>query len=181
MDKNVKFSTFGLKNPDKTKTIKVCGQDVQIRQYLPAAEKNSLLEIIIQQADSATILNPFAVDVFFDLYTIFSYSDIDFSMEEDLDLFELYDILEQNGIIDQILEAIPAEEYTLLRNYLIDMISHYDMYRNSARAILDRLSSFAPNPQNAEEFKKLLDSVDVDKAKEVLGLAEETGIHLVKD
>ena len=46
-----KFDDFDLHIDNSLKIIKVKGKDINIKQYIPAEEKNSILENVLQQAD----------------------------------------------------------------------------------------------------------------------------------
>ena len=157
------------------KIIKINGKDVNVLQYLPAEEKNSILENVIQQADQGTILNTFLLDCIFDMYLIFSYTDIKFTDEQKNNILDTYDLLESNGLVDIIIAAIPENEYNILRDNLQDMVDDYLGYRNSARALLKQFEFFAPDA--AEKLKEATKDLDVEKLKDVLQLAGSTGIN----
>ena len=146
-----------------------------VKQYLPAEDKNALLEIAMQTADQGTILNTFALDAIFHTYLVFKYTDIEFADEERENLFDLYDILEDNGIIDAVVAAIPKREYESLRTYLEEMVNSYLTYRNSTRALVEQFSMFAP--QVAENLATISKNVDVDKLQQIVKLADKTGMN----
>lgn len=164
---------FNLKLNKALKIIKVGGKDISVKQYLPAEDKNAILEIAMQQADQGTILNTFALDAIFHTYIVLKYSDIKVDLNEFEDILVLYDLLESNGIIDAIVAAIPKEEYTSLKDYLEEMVQSYLTYRNSARALVEQFSFFAPNV--AEKLAEASQNIDVDKLKQVVQLADKTG------
>lgn len=146
-----------------------------VKQYLPAEDKNALLEIAMQTADQGTILNTFALDAIFHTYLVFKYTDIEFTDEERENLFDLYDILEDNGIIDAVVAAIPIREYESLRTYLNEMVDSYLTYRNSTRALVEQFSMFAP--QVAENLATISKNVDIDKLQQIVKLADKTGMN----
>ena len=170
----ITFSSLKVKTKEEVKEITINDKVIEVKQYLAAADKNSLLEIVVQQADQGTILNTFAVDLFFDLYVVFMYTNLSFTDAQKEDPLKLYDILETNGIINAVIEAIPEQEYTYLKYNLERMVEDYLTYRNSARALVEKFSMFAP--VQADGINEALKDFDVDKMKAVLGLAEETGI-----
>ena len=172
-----KFIDLKLKTKDETKSIDINGVTVNVKQYLPAEDKNAILEIAMQQADQGTILNTFALDAVFHTYLIFKYTDIEFTNEEKLDLFALYDILESNDIISTVISAIPAEEYNSLHDSLIDMVADYNKYRNSARALFEQISLFAPD--SAEKIAQITQNFDMAKLQQIAELADKTGMNNV--
>lgn len=170
-----KFNDMNLSINKNIKIIKVAGIEVAVKQYLPAEDKNSILENAMQQADQGTILNTYNLDSLFHLYLVLKYTDIEFSNEDMEDMLKLYDILESNGIIDAIVAAIPVEEYTTLRDNLLEMVDHYLTYRNSARALVEQFSLFAPNV--AEQLKDISQNIDIDKLQQIIKLADATGMN----
>ena len=161
---------------NELKTVQI-GDNIQfnVKQYLPAEDKNALLEIAMQTADQGTILNTFALDAIFHTYLVFKYTDIEFSEEDREDLFTLYDLLEENGIINAVVAAIPVEEYNSLRTYLEEMVDSYLTYRNSAHALVEQFSMFAP--QVAQNLSEISKNIDIEKLQQVVKLADVTGMN----
>jgi len=172
-----KFIDLKLKTKDETKSININGVVVNVKQYLPAEDKNAILEIAMQQADQGTILNTFALDAIFHIYLIFKYTDIEFTNEEKSDLFALYDVLESNDIISAVISAIPAEEYSTLHQSLVEMVEDYNKYRNSARALFEQISLFAPD--SAEKIAQITQNFDMNKLQQIAELADKTGMNNV--
>jgi hypothetical protein len=169
----INFGSLKLKMKDEVKTIKIGEKEIEVKQYLPSADKNAILEIAMQKADAGTILNTYALDALFHLYIVFKYTNLTFTDNQKEDLFKLYDILESNGIIDMVVAAIPKEEYNVLRDNLLDMIKAYNKYRNSVRALVEQISAFAPN--TAEKLNEQIKDFDVNKLEQVVNLANATG------
>lgn len=169
----VSFTSLKLKTKDEIKTIKIGEKEIEVKQYLPAADKNSILECAMQQADQSTVMNTFALDALFHLYIVFKYTNLSFTDNQREDLFKLYDILESNGVIDIVISAIPEVEYNTLRDNLLIMEKSYAKYRNSARAVVEQFTMFAPN--TAEQMNEQLKDFDVEKMQQVLALANATG------
>lgn len=164
-----------LKISKSIKVIKFAGDDITVKQYLPAKDKNSILELAMQQADQGTILNTFALDVVFHTYLVIKYSDIIFTNEEKEDIFDLYDRLESSGVMDVVLAAIPEDDYKELRKNLLEMVKDYVAYRNSARALVEQLTFFAP--QAAENVQDIVKNMDPEKMQQIMQLADITGMN----
>ena len=171
----VSFTGLKLKTKEEVKTIKIGEKEIEIKQYLPAADKNSILESTIAEADGGTILNTFAIDVYFHLFVIFKYTNLNFTDAQKTDLLKLYDVLESNGIIEQIIAEIPEIEYKTLYDNLEEMIKLYNEYRNSAKALIEQFTMFAPNV--AANINEQIQNFDINKMQEVLALADYTGIN----
>lgn len=168
------FKDMKVTPNNETKTVKI-GDNIEfnVKQYLPAEDKNAILEIAMQTADQGTILNTFALDAIFHTYLVFKYTDIEFNVDEKEDLFKLYDLLESNGIIDAMVAAIPKQEYESLTEYLNEMVDSYLTYRNSARALVEQFSVFVP--QAAEKLNEVTKDFDIEKLQQIVSLADKTG------
>lgn len=173
---SVTFASLKLKTKSDVKKIKCGDKEIEVKQYLPAEDKNSLLEITVQEADRGTVVNPFALDCLFHVYLIFKYTNITFTDKQKEDLLGLYDILETNGIIEEVVNAIPLLEYNELRNNLLDMVEKYAIYRNSFKGALEQLQMFMP--QQAAEMKENLEEVDLSKLETLLSLAKDNGYDI---
>lgn len=167
------FTTLKLKTKSDVKTITIADKQVEVLQYLPAEDKNSILELTIQEADRGTVVNTFALDCLFHLYIVFKYTNITFTDKQREDLLGLYDILETNGVIEAVVSAIPTNEYNELRENLLDMVDKYAVYRNSLKGALEQLQMFVP--QQASEMNEVLQNVDYSQLNNVLSLADSTG------
>lgn len=159
----------------ESKTIEILGDKVQIKQYLPMVDKNSILELVIQTADGGTVVNTLALEAIFELYLVFKYSDIEFTEEEKTDLFGTYDKLECSGIIEAVIKAIPASEYKLLHESLMDMVDEYKVYRNSAKGFIDTLLLFAPGV--ADKLNEAVKDFDEDKFQNIINIANNAGFQ----
>lgn len=173
---NVTFSSLKLKTNTDVKKITVCDKEIEVKQYLPAEDKNSILEITIQEADRGTVVNTFALDCLFHLYMVFKYTNITFTDKQKEDLFKLYDLLECNGVINAVIEAIPTAEYKELHDALVDIVDKYAVYRNSFKGALEQLQMFVP--QQAGEMQNALENIDLTKLNNIVSLAEATGVDL---
>ena len=169
------FKDMNLKVKDDIKIVEIAGVKVGVKQYLPAEDKNAILEIAMQQADQGTILNTYNLDSLFHLYLVLKYTDINFSDEDKEDMLALFDILESNGIIDAVVRVIPEDEYNTLRDNLMEMVEHYLTYRNSARALVEQFSSFAP--EAAEKIMEMSQNTNVEKLEQIIKLADATGAN----
>ena len=147
--------------------------EFNVKQYLPAEDKNSILEIAMQQADQGTILNTFALDAIVHTYIVIKYTDIEFAEDDMIDILGLYDLLEDSRIIEATVAALPADEYATIVDNLSEMVDNYLSYRNSARALVEQFSMFAP--EAAEQLANISQNVDVETLQNIIKLADING------
>ena len=138
----VPFTKLGLKKIEDTKNITICGQMVEVKQYLPVADKLNIITNVLQlSADDNNFANPVKVEVFLNLEIMYAYTNLTFTEKQKEDPTKLYDLLEQNGVIAAVAQAIPETEYNLLLDWTQETIDSFYKYRNSVMGILDQVSA----------------------------------------
>lgn len=142
---------------------------INIKKYLPMQDKIDLVQIALQKAEEDGIYNEMKLDAYFHLNIIYLYTDIEFSQQDRENELKLYDILESNDIIDQIVANMEPSEYNDLREYLTVMEDNYLMYKNTAAAVLSKI--IQDLPKNAAAAKEIVDSFDPSKYQAVSDFA----------
>ena len=165
-----KLKESNLKPKDEITTILFGDNNLEInvKKYLPISDKIDLVQIALQKAEEDGVYNQIKLDMFFHLNIIYLYTDIEISQEEREDEYMLYDILESNDIIDQVVAAI-GSDYSELKDYLIEMMSDTLNYKNTAAAVLTRI--IQDLPKNAAAAKEIVDSFDREKYENVRDFA----------
>lgn len=163
------FASMKLKTNSEIKTVTIGDSTIEVKQYLPVSDKVDLIQIALQKAEENGIYNEVLLDVYFNLNLVYLYTNITFTDKQREDELKLYDILESNGIIDQVVAAVPENEYKALRDYMDDM--RYDVlnYKNTAGAVIQ--SIIQDLPKNAAAAKEIVDSFDKTKYQEVINFA----------
>ena len=167
---SLKFKDNYLTDTESFKYRNLAGEDYQIevKKYLPASDKVDLIQIALQKAEEDGIYNDIKLDVYFHLNIIYLYTNIEFSAEDREDEMKLYDILQTNDIIDQVV-AIMGDEYGVLKDYLDIAKADNLTYKNTAAAVLTRIVQDLP--KNAATAKEIIDSFDPNKYQEVVNFA----------
>lgn len=163
----MKFQDFDFINTS-VPTVKL-QNGIQVKKWIPISDKIDLVQIALQKSEEDGIYNEAKLDCYFHLNIIYLYTDIDFSAEDREDEMKLYDILEHNDIIDQVIAAIGEDEYTTLEDYLFEMKSNYLTYKNTAAAVLNKI--IQDLPKNAAAAKEIMDSFDPEKYQMVENFA----------
>lgn len=150
------FAKMALKMNMEVKNISIGDQEIEVKQYLPINDKLKLIgNVLNNSADENNFANPIKLDVFTNLEIIFTYTNLSFTDKQKEDLVKLYDILESNNIFNQIIAAIPSEEY----NSIIDGVQRCSdaiyTYRNSALGLLDIITQdYADLELDASKIQK---------------------------
>lgn len=167
----VSFTKLGLKKKEEIKNITINDQVIEVKQYLPISDKiNIITNVIENSADDNNFANPVKVEVFANLEIMYAYTNISFTDKQKEDPTKLYDLLEENGIIAEVIAAIPENEYALLLGWIDETIEAFYTYRNSVMGIMEQISADYSNlsldateiqqkladPQNLELLKSIM-------------------------
>ena len=165
----VPFSKLNLKKIDKVQVVTINGLEVEVKQYLPVAEKLELIaNVLNNSADDNNFANPVKTYVLSHLEIIYAYTNLSFTDKQKEDPAKLYDILETNRIIDSIILALPPSEYDNLIEDITSTIDAYYKYKNSALGILEAATT---------DYKNLdLEASDIQKK-----IADPDNLTLLKD
>lgn len=170
----VSFASMKLKVNEAVNVIDLYGKEVEVKQYLPIEDKNSLCEIALQAATGGTIFNSLLAEAYFNTYIVMEYTNINFTDTQKSDILKLYDILDSNGVINLIISSIPKDEYTMLYDNFIEMSEKINKYMTSAKAIADDIMQYAPN-KSAEVAANLAD-FDEEKFANIIQIAQDANI-----
>lgn len=166
----MQYSKLNLKVNTKENILKKGQVEISIREYLPIHDKIDLIEIALQKAKENGVYNEMLLDMYFNLYTVFMYTDLFFEDEEKKDLEKLYDELHSTGLLAEILSQIPEDEYASLVDYLEVMRNNNNSYERSAAGVIH---TFVQDlPKNAEAASKILEQFDTKDYPEVAKFAQ---------
>ena len=171
----VSFTKLGLKKKEEIKNITINDQVIEVKQYLPISDKiNIITNVIENSADDNNFANPVKVEVFANLEIMYAYTNISFTDKQKEDPTKLHDLLEENGVIAEVIAAIPENEYALLLGWIDETIEAFYKYRNSVLGILDTISADYSNlsldatnlqkqiadPENIKLLKSIMSKLD---------------------
>lgn len=175
----VSFASMKLKVDDTIKVVNINGKDIEVKQYLPIEDKNSLCEVALHAAAAGTVFNPLLAEAYFNTFVVIEYTNINFTDTQKADILKLYDILDSNDIINQVVETIPEREYRFLLDSFITMVNEITNYMTSAKAIADDLMQYAPD--KSAQIAENVSNFDAEKYEEILRLAQATGLPLKEE
>ena len=152
------FTKLGLKPNNKIVNIEFNEQIIEVKQYLPVEEKLELITNVLELShDSNNFSNPIKVQVYTALEIIDKYTNISFTEKQKENTTKLYDLLNGNGLLEKIIDAVPQIEYDELIHGIYDTINAVYSYQNSVLGILDTISQDYSNLNlDATEIQKKL-------------------------
>lgn len=167
----MKYSELNLKTPDEYNICSFNDKEIKVLKYLPIKDKIDLIEIALERAQENGRYNEMKLDIYFNLYLIYMYTDLEFTDEEKANDEELYDELISSGLLADIINAIDEEEYDELVDYLVETKEKNEEFMTSAAALL---RSFIQDlPKNAQAAAEIVENFDKDKYKEVVQFARD--------
>ena len=174
----VSFGTLKLKKQETTTTIKIADKDIEVLNYLPIEDKYDLIQATLQQSVEGIGFNEILIEMNFYLNVVFLYSNISFTETQKEDRYKLYDILESNGVINEIVNAIPVQEFkNLMDSFDLEKERVVRENRSSA-GILNNIISKLPN--KAQETSDILKNINFEDMKDIVNFANELGINIPK-
>lgn len=167
----MKYSELNLKTPDEYNICSFNDKEIKVLKYLPIKDKIDLIEIALERAQENGRYNEMKLDIYFNLYLIYMYTDLEFTDEEKANDEELYDELISSGLLADIINAIDEEEYDELVDYLVETKEKNEEFMTSAAALLQ--SFIQDLPKNAQAAAEIVENFDKDKYKEVVQFARD--------
>lgn len=170
MATKVTFTKLGLKKKDEVKELIFGENKIEVKQYLPIEEKIAFVQSVLNNsADDNNFVNPMKIDICYAIEFITRYTNITFTDKQKEDLPKLYDLFVENGLYDQICEAVPEEERITIRAYVLDTIDEFYKQQNSAMGIMEKITAdYSGLDFDAKEIRDKLQAGDLGLLKEVL-------------
>ena len=165
------FTKLSLKRKNEVKIITINNNQIEIKQYLPVNEKLDLIARVINGAhDQNNFPNPIKIEVIGTLEMIMAYTNISFTEKQKEDIPKLYDLLEENGVIKDIISQIPEDEYNFIIDGINKTVDAVYTYNNSVLGILEAVSKDYSNLDfDATQIqKKMADPENLKLVKDVL-------------
>lgn len=167
----VAFTKLGLKKVDAIKKITINNIEIEVKQYLPIDDKIKIITNVLENsADDNNFSNPVKADVYTCLEIIYAYTNMTFTEKQKEDPTKLFDLLEENNIINTVINAMDEIEYKTLFDWIQNTITAYYKYKNSVLGILETISADYSNLklEASDIQKKIADPQNLSLLKDVL-------------
>ena len=168
----VSFTNLKLKVNSEVNTFQF-GENktkIEVLKYLPIEDKNDLIHIALQNAEEDGIYNDILLEMYFNLYIIYFYTNINFTDKQKEDPAKLYDQMQSNGLITSVIEAMDNDEYANLLTSLEVIRDANLTYKNTAGAVLQAI--IQDLPRNAAAAAEIVNNWNPENFKEVQRLAQ---------
>lgn len=167
----IDYKSLQLKMHSDTITFSILpGQEIEVLQYLPIEDKNDLIYVAIQKSEEENDYNLVKLHMFYNLYIVYMYTNIEFDEEDRADEVGLFNTLASQGIIDAVIRAIPEAELELLQ----DLFARTFKQKAAQKAsVFSSLRSFlAELPKGVENAKEIIKDFKPEDFQQVIKFAE---------
>lgn len=121
--------------------INIGDEQITVKQYLPVDEKVTLVERVLNAAiDETNYFSCARLNVYSKIEIIKAYTNINFTDKQLEDAPKLFDLLQLNGIIQTVLNAIPENEYHFLQDMIYDDADRLSKHLNSFVGMIKLIS-----------------------------------------
>ena len=168
----ISYNKLGITKDElnKVQTVEYNDQTVEVKQYLPIAEKSELITHVLNNSvdENNGYYNLLKMDMYLALEIVYAYSNISFTEKQKEDPMKLYDMLNASRVLNLIIGLVPEGEFYYLNKTVHEMANNIVAYRNSAMGIMERITTDYSN-------------LDLDASAIQKELADPNNMTLLKD
>lgn len=161
----ISYTKLGINKEElnKVQTVEYNDQTIEVKQYLPIAEKSELITRVLNNSvdENTGYYNLLKLDMNLGLEIVYAYSNISFTEKQKEDPMKLYDMLNASKVLNLIIGLVPDGEFYYLNKTTHEMANNIVTYRNSAMGIMEAISADYSNLDlDATDIQKKLNDPD---------------------
>lgn len=161
----ISYNKLGITKDElnKVQTVEYNDQTIEVKQYLPIAEKSELITRVLNNSvdENTGYYNLLKLDMTLGLEIVYAYSNISFTEKQKEDPMKLYDMLNASKVLNLIIGLVPDGEFYYLNKTTHEMANNIVSYRNSAMGIMEAISADYSNLNlDATDIQKKLNDPD---------------------
>lgn len=172
----VTFGSLKLKKIEEVNKISIADKEIEVKTYLSIEDKYDLIQATLLEAAEGIGFNEVLLELNLNLNIIYLYTNLTFTDLQRQDKFKLYDILETNNIINDVIEAIPEKEFKILINLFNKELNRMIEENRSAAGIANNL--IGDFPKKAQEVANILGQIDFSQMNDIINFADAVGINI---
>ena len=165
------FASLKLKRNNDYNVVNFGDSEIHVLKYLPIEDKIDLIDMALANSKEVNgLYNDLKLEQFFNLYIIYYYTNLTFTEKHKEDESKLYDLMQANELIINVLGAMDEDEYDFLRSELDEVKNSRERYMCSAGALMQ--SMIQDLPRNAAAAAQIVDNFDKSKYQNVIDFAK---------
>lgn len=167
------FSKLNLKLNKQVKELVINDVTLEIQQYLPQQEKSDFTKYVLANAldEKTGCFSPIRLETYFGIAVVRWYAGVSFTEKQLAEAPKSYDLLESNGVIRQICELIPEEEYQYIQDIVYDTAADMAKFNTSFAGMISTMSGEA-NSIN-EQLGQILNKIKNKEGLEELAVIKD--------
>lgn len=165
----MKFTDLNSNIVDFTVDVNIGNNIIKVKQYLPFEDKYDLMQCVLQNSKENGIYDPLLLDMYFHLYVVYMYSDIEFTEDEKSNPAEVFDVLQSNGVIEAVVEAIDDSEWAYINNIMNKYVCQKRAYDQTIASVLH--SFIDELPEQATKAADILQKFKPEDFQQVINFA----------
>jgi hypothetical protein len=159
----VALSKLNLKKEIDSKKIYINEVEIEVYQYVDTAVKSMIVQSAAWGSIAKNIVDEILLDAYLHILIIDYYTNITLTDKHRENLLQTFDLLQVNGIFEQIIPEMSAGEYDYLFNSTLALANKINQYNMSLAQVAEQFSNFSnmdPDIINSfkEEFQKINES-----------------------
>ena len=150
----VALSKLNLKKEIDPKKIVINNIEIDVYQYVDTAIKTMIVQSAAWGSLAKNIVDEILLDAYLHVLILEHYTNITLTDKHRENLLSTFDLLQSNGVFEQIVAAMPDGEYDYLFNSTLNLAKKINEYNTSLASIFEQLSESNLNPDFVNNFKE---------------------------
>ena len=138
MAKTVSFSKLKLEKNIAVNTITINEMEIEVKQYIPVALKSMFIESAVRGSLVQGIVDEILMDAYLHVLIFENYTNITLTEKQKESLLDTFDLIQSNGILEQIIAAMPPDEYDYIFNSALKLAKSVNEYNLSLAGLIEK-------------------------------------------
>ena len=138
MAKTVLFSKLKLEKNIAVNTITINEVEIEVKKYIPVALKSMFIESAVRGSLVQGIVDEILMDAYLHVLIFENYTNITLTEKQKANLLDTFDLIQSNGILEQIIAAMPSDEYDYIFNSALKLAKSVNEYNLSLAGLIEK-------------------------------------------
>ena len=163
----MEFKELNLSFKSNENEITIGDKKIKVKNRISSKDIEDLISITIQDSIEPTgIINLIKTEINFSINLLLMYTDLEFTGGELEDVNSLYDILDSNDILNQVIMNIDEIEYKFITDMLNDTIAVKQQYELSLRGSV--MGALVAQEEAINNLDSTIENIDIAKVEQVV-------------
>ena len=163
----MEFKELNLSFKSNEHEITIGDKKIKVKNRISSKDIEDLISITIQDSIEPTgMINLIKAEINFSINLLLMYTDLEFTSGELEDVNSLYDILDSNDILNQVIMNIDEIEYKFITDMLNDTIAAKQQYELSLRGSV--MGALVAQEEAINKLDSTIENIDIAKVEQVV-------------